>query len=149
MVVLEEGKPEMENGGQGTLKKSFSFLEKIPFPALFYDRQLQFQQANERFLHFAGYQNQDELRLQPEEILFPGQSSAFSQMRSVLEKSDQENKEATALLCLRTKQGAQKWVQFSMSFIAEGIETGGSPLYLALLQDVSGLKEQESQLLKQ
>lgn len=148
-VVLEELKPEVEKISKSSLRNPSSFLEKIPLAALLYNSRFQFQQANGRLLKFAGYQDQHEFQAQPEEMLFPGQSLAFSHLRAELEKPDQESKEAKTLLCLKTKEGKQKWVQLSMSFVAEGLEVGSPPVYLALLQDVSELKEQESQLLKQ
>jgi PAS domain S-box-containing protein len=112
--------------------------EYIPLPVLLYNKDHQLQYANSYFLTFAGYHSREELLKLREDELFPGQEALLAQMRSTVIEGRESH--VSSQLQLQMNKGSQSWVVYTFCKIPK------QELYMAVLQDISQLKQQEISL---
>lgn len=112
--------------------------EYIPLPVLLYTKDHQLQYANSYFLTFAGYHSSEEVLKLREEELFPGQEVLLAQMRSTVIEGRESH--MSSQLQLQINKGSKSWVVYTFCKIPE------QELYMAVLQDISQLKQQEINL---
>lgn len=113
--------------------------EQIPLPVLLYDKMHEAQYVNRCFLAFAGYKNKEEVLALQADVLFPAQKVTLQQL--FLNISQEKATKAKDRLQLRTSSGTALWVEMVVCKIPE------QDLYMAVLQDISQLKEQEEELI--
>lgn len=109
--------------------------EHIPLPVIIYNQVHEVQYVNSGFLDFSGYKSKEEVQALQEDVLFPAQSAVLQQLHLSVVRGNEVK--ASGQLQLRTNAGAERWVEVVISKLPD------HELYMAVLQDIGQLKQQE------
>lgn len=122
-----------------TAETNFAFVaDCIPMPVLLYNKEHRLQYGNDCFLNFAGYASIEEILALGEEALLSEEFSILAPMRNRVVQGTINNE--SRQLQINTKAGTKRWVTFTFSKVPH------QDLYMALLQDIDQLKDQEAAL---